>query len=160
MRYWLRLLWCSQLCHYTLNLFPCYIFEVSIVTISCFQHSCSHESNQYLQFSYHISCHHFLVRTYNDMSSIIDSNEKWIMWWSPLEHVYWIFISWCFYIVFIFHQYCCYFISEVRILFFSRSTCLIIWWWLENSCLSRKLDKYHVFEEVVDFLIYKTWTCC
>ena len=43
MRCWLRLLQCSCLCHHTLNPTPCYILEVLIVTIPCFQLLCPYK---------------------------------------------------------------------------------------------------------------------
>ena len=158
MRYWLRLLQHSQLCRHILSSSPYCILKISIITILYFQHSCSHELNQYLQLFYHICCYHFLVRTNNDLFSIVDSNEKWFVWWSFLEHIYWISIPWGFHVMFIVHQCCCYFFPEIGVLFSPRLKWLVVWWWLENPCLSGRFDELYIFEEIVDFLIYKAWT--
>ena len=116
--------------------------------------------NQYLQFSNHIYCDYFLVRTNNNLIPVINCNEKWFMRRSPLEHFDSNFISWCFHIVFIVHKSCCYFFSEVRILFSSRSKQLIVGRWWEYSCLGRGFDKFHVFEKIIDLLINETQTLC
>ena len=62
--------------------------------------------------------------------------------------------------MFIFHYYCCCFVPEIRILFSFRLKHLIIWWWLENSCLSRRLDEFYISEKIVNFFIYETWAFC
>ena len=126
MRCWLRLLWCSQSYCHTLNPSSWYILEASIIIIPCFQLSCPHELDQYLQFFYHISCNSFLVRTDDNLSSIVNCNKKQFMWWSPLEHSNGISVSCCFYIMFVIHQCCCYFFPEVGILFSSWLKQLVV----------------------------------
>ena len=145
MRCWLRLLWHSWSCHYILNLSPWCILEVSIITIPHFQLSCPHKSDQYLQFSYHIIYDCFIVRTNDNLSLIVNCNKKWFIWWSPLEHSNKISIPYCFCIVFVIHQCCCYFFPEVRILFSPWLKQLVVWWWSENPCLSGRFDKIHIF---------------
>jgi len=99
----------------------CCILEVSIITISHFQYLCPYESYQYFKFSYHINGHHFLARTNNDLSLIINSDKEWFVWRTSLKHVYPLSISWGFCIVFTLHYCYCYFFPEFRVSFSSRS---------------------------------------
>ena len=105
---------------------PHYIQEASIITISPFQHSCSHESYQHLEFSYHVCYYCFLVRTNDYLFSIINSNEIQFMWRSSLIYSYRVTISWHFSVVFVLNQCCCYFLPEFLILFASRFEWLIV----------------------------------
>ena len=119
--------------------------------------------HQYLQFSNHIHYDCFLVMTNNDLIPIIDCNEKWFMQRSPLEHLDSHSVSWCFHIVSIIYQSCCYFFPEVRVLFSSGLKWLIVGRWSEYSCLGRESDKFHVFDKVFDFVCYEAcrwrWRC-
>ena len=67
MRCWLRLLWCSWSCHHTLCPSLYCILKALIVTIPLFQHSCSHELYQDLQFFYHMCSHYLFARANNDL---------------------------------------------------------------------------------------------
>ena len=80
------------------------IQEVLIVTIPSFQHSCPHKLDQYFQLSNNMCSHYFLVRTDDDLSSIINGNKVWFVGWSSLIHSYWVIISWSFYIMFLFYE--------------------------------------------------------
>jgi len=143
----------------TLNLSPHCIQEASIVTIPPFQHSCSHKSYQHLEFSYHIYCYCFLVRANDYLTSIIDSNEIWFMWASFLIHSYRITILWHFSVVFVLDQYCHYLLPEFLILFASGFEWLIVWRWLKYHCLYRGTNEFHIFEHIVNFIVYKAWFC-
>ena len=144
----------------TLDPSSCCILEILIITISLFQHLCPYELDQHLEFPYHICSHCFLVKTYDNLSSIVNSYEEWFIWWSFLKHCYWISISWCFGIMLFIHQYSCHFFPKLWILFSSRLKWLIVEQWFEESCLYWRLNKFHVLYEVVNFIIYKTWFCC
>ena len=76
--------------HWHHALYPClcYILEVSIITIPCFQDSCPHESYQNLQLSYHMSSHNLLARTNYYLIPVVDSDKVGFMWWPSLVHRY------------------------------------------------------------------------
>jgi len=71
--------------------------------------------------------------------------KKQFMWWSPLKHSNRISIPCYFCVMFVIHQCCCYFFLEIRILFSPQSKQLVVWWWSENPCLSRRLNKLYIY---------------
>ena len=81
--------------HHALYPCPCYILEVSIVIIPCFQDSCPHESYQNLQLSYHMSSDDFLARTNYYLIPVVNGNKVRFMWWPYLVHRYLATISCC-----------------------------------------------------------------
>ena len=131
MRHWLRLLQHSQSCHHTLCPSPCCILEALIITIPLFQHSCSHELDQDLQLSYHMCSHYLFAGANDDLFPVIDCYEVWFIWWTFMKYRNLTSIPCCFCIVLLFHECCCNFFPEHRVLFTSGFEGLAMWWWLE-----------------------------
>ena len=137
----------------------CCIHKASIITIPLFQHSYSHKSNQHFQSTYNMSGYYFLVWTDYYSSMIIDGNEVQFMWRSSLIHGYLISIVWDFYIMFVFHKCSCYFLPELTVLFVFCSNRFIVGWWTEYSSPCRWLYKFHMFLQIVNLVLDKTWFC-
>jgi len=151
-------MWCSQSYRHTLYPCPCCLQEVSIVTIPPFQGSCLHESNQDLQFSYHVCSHYLFARADNYLILVVDSYEVWFVWWTSLIHWYLTPVSCCISVSFPVHECCCYFFPKFWILFSSRFERLIIWWWSKDPGLQRSLYEFHVLGEIFDLICYEA--CC
>ena len=152
--------------HHCYTLCPCLccLQKTSIVTILPFQNSCPYESDQNLQFSYHMYGHYLFARADNDLILVIHGYEVRFMWWTSLEHRYLISVSCCFHVMFLFQECHCYFFPKYGILFASGLEGLIIWWWSEYSCLRWGFHGLHVLEKVFNFVCYKAcswwWQCC
>jgi len=57
--------------------------------------------------------------------------------------------------MFFFDKDYCYLPLEFGILFSSRAKWLIMWGWLEYSCLHWRVNKLHILFQVFDFFIYE-----
>ena len=134
----------------------CCILEASIITIPPFQHLCPHKSDQDLQLSYYIYSHYLFAKTNDGLFPVIDCYEVQFIWWTSVKHRNLISIPCCFCIVLLFHEYHYNFFPECRVLFTSGFEGLIMWWWLEQSCLCWTLYKLHVLDEIFDFIHYET----
>ena len=155
-------MWHSRSFRHTLYPCPCFLQEVSIVTIPLFQGSCPHESNQDLQFSYHVCSYYLFARAYDYLIPVVDGYKIRFMWWTSLIHGYLIPVSCCISIPFFVHKCLCYFILKFWILFSPRFERLIMWWWSKYPGLRWGFYKFHVFGEIVDFVRYKACRrrCC
>ena len=93
MRHWLRLLWCSRLCHYILNPTLCCILKVSIITMmQCRQPlTCIVYFNGELEKSKQWRVEFYLYENFTQAQIIL--NLGWEVLQS-LTHIYYYKISW------------------------------------------------------------------
>jgi len=94
-----------------------------------FQDSCPYESNQGLQFSYHMCSHYLFARAYDYLILVVNGYKIWFVWWTSLIHWYLTPISCCISVPFLVHERHCYFFPKFWILFSSGFEGLIVWWW-------------------------------
>jgi len=151
-------MWCSQSYRHTLYPCTCCLQKALIVTIPLFQNSCPYESNQDLQFSYHVCSHYLFARAYDYLILIVDGHEVWFVWWTSLIHWYLTPISCCISIPFPVHKLHCYFFPKFWILFSSGLERLIVWWRSEYPSLRRSLYKFHMLGKIFNFVCYEA--CC